>query len=254
MNMKTLLLIAVIACSLAFNAHAQPRGGGDQPAMTNEFLPVEPEVAGSTVEVVVGGTIVKTDIRLLSDQDQLKFLTTTRSSTRIAKVGTDGKFSFMTGTITADRGKYVVFMDHANYFVEPLFSKDGRYIGRQKTGIGLRLVASVATSKKGLDLGSIFKIGLAVGRNEMSGSLEVLAFGVTGPQITPLLPGIMATIDEGSIQRALESMAAVRAKFWEDDTSISPSRFAEERFDPGSAEPMQFPRIESLILHQSIND
>lgn len=236
--------LAMLVASTTCLAAPDRATSNENVSLTNEFLPIEPEVAGSTVEVVVGGTVVKTDIRLLSDEEQLKFLTTSRSSTRIAKVGINGKLSFLTGTFTAERGRYAVFMDHANYFVEPKVVNE-KYVGRQKTGIGLRLVANITTNKRGLDLGSIFKIGLAVGRNEMSGSLEVLAFGVNGPQIAPLLPGIMPTIDEGSIQKALESMAAVRAKFWEDDTSISPSHFAIETFETDTVDPPQFPRIDS---------
>lgn len=247
--MIRLLIIGILFFAASTVLRAEPQA--DYAAsVSNEFLPMEPEVADSTVEVVVGGTVVRSDIRLLADKEQLQFLTTTRSSTRMARVGNNGKLTFLSGTITGDKGRYAVFMDHAHYFVEPARHENGDAFGRYKTGIGLRLVASIETRKRGIDLGSIFKIGLAAGKNEMSGSLEVLAFGISGPEISTLLPGIMATIDESSIQRALESMAAVRAKFWEEDTSISPTRFAIEATGSSNFEPARMPRIERITQLQ----
>ncbi|HRI55816.1 MAG TPA: hypothetical protein PK170_01815 [Anaerolineae bacterium] len=207
---------------------------------------MEPKPAASQVEVVRDGAVVRVDIRLLPREEQLGLLSTTRSSTRIARIDRSGKLSYLTGSVTGGRGSYAVFMDHASYYVERVTDRDGAMLGSYKTGIGLRLVAAIETRRAGLDLGSIFKLGIAASRSELNGSMEVMAFGVGGPQINSLLPGIMSTIDEGSIQRSLEALAAVKAKFWDRDTVIAPQHFAVQSIDESLRSSIQTPDITSL--------
>lgn len=235
----------VVVCALV-GAHAAAQPAAPVcplPLPDTDFAPMEPEVSSAAVEVVADGVIVTTDIRLLSREDRLRFLSTTNSSTRMAKVDADGRVSYLTGNVTGERGKYFVLMDHASYFVEPVKSPDGTVIGKYRTGIGLRLVANIETRKRNIDLGGLLNIGLAASKQDISGSLQVVAFGVSGPNIAPHLPGIMSKIDESSIQSALESMAAIKSKFWESETFISPSRFSVRYFQPGQAEPVTPPRM-----------
>ena len=189
-------------------------------AKSNGFIPVEPYNAQTTVKVNRNGTLRDVDLRLLSKSELLAQFNNTRSKITVSKVDSSGKLTYLTGSLTGEKGKYIAVMDFSNFFVDSLHDDQGNRIGDARVGIGLRLIANVETKKRGLDLGSILKIGLAASKNELNGSIEVRAIGITSQEILSLLPGILASIDESSIQSALEAMAAVKAKIYETDTTV----------------------------------
>ena len=194
------------------------------------FVPIEPIIADSQIEMVKNGVIISTDIRLLSNKETLDFLADSWSKISVSKVNTDGSLTYLTASLTNEKGRYVAIMDYTKYFIEDMIDK-GITIGRVRTGIGLRLLADINTKKSKIDLGGLLKIGLAASKNELSGSLEVRAIGVTSNDIDALLPGMLPAINESSIQTALEAMAAVKAKFREGDTVVSPRYIAIELYE-----------------------
>ncbi|HTU67062.1 MAG TPA: hypothetical protein VMF52_14030 [Steroidobacteraceae bacterium] len=202
-------------------------GAGFNASKGAGFVPIEPTIAQSQVTVNRNGQLVTTDIRLLTNQETLDFLADTQSKVAVSKVDKNGNLTYLAGSLSAEKGRYVVVMDYTKFFIEDMI-ENGKKIGRLKTGVGLRLFADVKTSKVGIDLGGLLKIGLAAGRQELSGSLEVRAIGVTSTDIDSLLPGTLPTINESSIQTALEAMAAVKAKFRERETVVSPRHVAVE--------------------------
>lgn len=187
-----------------------------------EYVPIEPVPAEFDVEVVRGGVIADEDIRLLTKEEMLAKFADSRSMISVARKGRDGKLTFLDASLTAEKGTYVAFMDYTKFYVDDLLDEDGEKIGRGRIGVGLRLVARVVTTKKGIDLGSLLKIGFAASQKHLTGTMEVRAIGITSDDIDPLLPGILPAVDEASIQSALESMAAVKAKIWDDNTTLSP--------------------------------
>ncbi|ROR97881.1 hypothetical protein EDC56_3548 [Sinobacterium caligoides] len=189
--------------------------------LKNEYFPVEPLIAKSKIEIPVKGTMVTKDIRTLTNKEKLDFLGDTRVVVKLAKVTKSGELSYLTGKVTSEKGSYVAFMDYANFFIDDLSNGD-EIVGRARVGVGLRLIAKVKTNKKGIDLGSVLKIGFAANKNELSGELEVRAIGVTSKEIQDLLPGSLPNLDESSIQRALEAMAAVKTKIHDTNTSVQP--------------------------------
>lgn len=194
------------------------------------FVPIDPVIAESQVTVVKDGALVTKDIRLLSNKETLDFLADTRSKVSVSKVNSNGTLSYLTGSLSQEKGRYLAIMDYTKFFIEDM-NEDGKNIGRLRTGVGLRLVADINTLKTGVDLGGLLKIGLAASREELTGSLEVQAIGVTSNEIDALLPGMLPTINEESIQRALEAMAAVKAKLREEDTVVKPRHIAIELFE-----------------------
>ncbi|GAA3720517.1 hypothetical protein GCM10022421_30970 [Oceanisphaera sediminis] len=194
------------------------------------FVPIEPIIAKSEVEVVRNGEIVKVDIRLLTNEEALNYFADTWSKVTIAKVNSNGSLQYLAGTATAETGKYAAIMDFTKYAIDDIV-ENGKEIGRFRTGVGLRLIANITTKKKSIDLNGVLKIGVAASKEELTGSLEVRAIGVTSNEIDALLPGILPTIGESSIQNALEAMAAVKAKLRESDTVIKPRHFAIEVYE-----------------------
>ena len=76
-------------------------------------------------------------------------------------------------------------------------------------------------TKKGLDLGSVFKIGLAASKQELTGRMSIKVIGLTSAEIISLLPGNFSAINETAIQSALEGMAAIKSKIYEADTQVA---------------------------------
>lgn len=227
------LILLLAAC--ASHTPLPESFAGNANNLKNEYFPIEPLIAKSQVEISENGQIIAKDIRVLSNTEKLAYLGDTRVVVTLAKVTGSGELSYLTGKITADKGKYVAFMDYANFFIDDL--TDGQdVIGRARVGVGLRLVARVATKKRGIDLGSILKIGFAANKSELSGELEVRAIGVTSKEIQNLLPGSLPNLDESSIQRALEAMAAVKTKIYNSETSVQPRIMAVALNEPNMIE------------------
>ncbi|EGM69461.1 hypothetical protein [Shewanella sp. HN-41] len=217
-----LLLISLLAaCATQTLVPVSVVLGGNADSLKNEYFPIEPLIAKSQVEISENGQMVEKDIRTLSNAQKLGYLGDTRVVVTLAKETASGELSYLTGKVTGEKGKYVAFMDYANFFIDDL-SDGSTVIGRARVGVGLRLVARIQTNKKGIDLGSILKIGFAANKSELSGELEVRAIGVTSKEIQDLLPGSLPNLDESSIQRALEAMAAVKTKIHDPATSVQP--------------------------------
>jgi hypothetical protein len=220
-NRSVICFLIVLLAACAAHTPLPESFAGNANNLKNEYFPIEPLIAKSQVEISENGQMILKDIRLLSNIQKLAYLGDTRVVVTLAKETVSGELSYLTGKITGEKGKYVAFMDYANFFIDDL--TDGQnVIGRARVGVGLRLVARVETNKKGVDLGSILKIGFAANKSELSGELEVRAIGVTSKEIQDLLPGSLPNLDESSIQRALEAMAAVKTKIHDPATSVQP--------------------------------
>ena len=191
------------------------------------FTPIEPILAKSKVEVNQNGIIVTKDIRTLTSTETLDFLADTLAQVYVSKVESGSNLSFLGNSIARKKGTYAVYMDYIKYFVEDANDNINK-IGRFRTGVGLRVVATVTTKKNNVNLGGLLKIGLAASSGQLIGSLQVRTMGVTSTEIDNLLPGLLSTIDEGAIQSVLESMAAIKTKFRDSDTVINPRHLAIE--------------------------
>ncbi len=218
--LATLILLSLLtSCTTQTPLPQSLLGNADD--LKGEYFPIEPLIAKSQVEISENGQLVVKDIRTLTNAQKLAYLGDTRVVVTLAKETSSGELSYLTGKVTGEKGKYIAFMDYANFFIDEL-TDGSTVIGRARVGVGLRLVARIQTNKKGIDLGSILKIGFAANKSELSGELEVRAIGVTSKEIQDLLPGSLPNLDESSIQRALEAMAAVKTKIHDPETSVQP--------------------------------
>ena len=113
----------------------------------------------------------------------------------------------MAASVTAESGQYIVIMDFMKYLVEPVIDdQTNKEIGMGRVGVGLRMTATINTSKAGINLGSLLAIGVAAQIGSLRGTLTVDIIGIDSPDIPNLLIS-NSTIDETSIQKTLESIA-----------------------------------------------
>ena len=102
------------------------------------------------------------------------------------------------------------------------------------TGIGLRIRAEFKALEGGLNISGLPAIAAAASANGISGRLTVQTLGITGPEITGLMP-LISDISVSSIQSAVQAVAAIKAKIYEESTTVYPKivGFESPENDPG---------------------
>jgi hypothetical protein len=88
-------------------------------------------------------------------------------------------------------------------------------------GVGLRLTANVTVNEGSVDLGNLVALGAAAKAKKVSGTLVVQTLGISGDSISSLIP-VPSDISDSTIQSAILSLGAIKAKMYEADTRISP--------------------------------
>lgn len=88
-------------------------------------------------------------------------------------------------------------------------------------GIGLRIQASVTTLKDSINLGSLYGLGLAASQNKLNGTLIIQTLGISGENISQIVP-IPDRINESTIQSAMQSLATIKSKIYDNKTTIRP--------------------------------
>ncbi len=139
----------------------------------------------------------------------------------VQKRDTSGKVSYLTSSISQSAGTYDVVMDFMKYRVRQAYTGDGRYSGDAIVGVGLRIRATVVTTKRGLNFSSLVGLGVEASQGNLTGSISVDVYGIDSPDVTNLIP-LTTEIDQTSIQNALQGLAAIKAKLWQNDTRLYP--------------------------------
>lgn len=88
-------------------------------------------------------------------------------------------------------------------------------------GIGLRITANLKVTKGSINLGNLFGIGLNASGGQAVGTLVVQTLGITGDQISPLIP-MPSDLNSTTIQNAILSLGSIKAKMYEPTTILSP--------------------------------
>jgi len=149
-------------------------------------------------------------------------------------ITTSGKFSAgVVGTSVAGQN-YVLVMDYIKYnsscrYIETTYKTrvndklvDKAFNGRIPvyTGIGLRIKAEFTAHESNLNISGLPALSIAASTKGISGRLTVSTLGITGPDISPLMP-IISDISVTSIQNAVMAMGAIKSKIYEPDTTVA---------------------------------
>jgi len=98
---------------------------------------------------------------------------------------------------------------------------ESQQLGYRRIGIGLRLKGEILTLKSNLDIGSLMGIAMQAKFGNLIGTLSVSVIGMDSPEITQLFP-MPSQIDETSVMKAMEALAAIKAKLNDPGTFITP--------------------------------
>ncbi len=168
----------------------------------------------------------------LCDDEIRSLLPNQSAQVFMRKTDQSGKISYMTSTVSHESGSYEIIMDYMKYRIDDVV-KDGIYYGSGKIGIGLRVTASVVTSKTDLNLSGLTNLGLEASRGSLKGYLSVEIVGIDSKDVTNLLP-LIAKLDETSIQNALQAIATIKSKIWDDDVHLTPHIIAIQELEDSS--------------------
>lgn len=218
-----LLVICLIVLWTTSCAVIKPLGVTHE--MYQGYIPIEPTTV-KYVEVYddsIKGFITK-PWDAISQKDKRKLLPNQSAQVSMRKISVSGELSYMPAAISADIGSYEVIMDYMKYRIEDAIV-DSIWLGTGRIGIGLRIKASVVTTKENLNLSGLMGLGAEVSNSNLSGYLAVDIIGVDSKDITNYLP-LTSKLDETSIQNALQAIATIKSKIWDEGIHITPHLIA----------------------------
>ncbi len=229
------LALAVLVSTLSGCAFDQSKPAANDSGSPEKFLgyqPIDPLPAKSVTyydpkerrEVTVPWGSLENSGGTSTDKDAVtitRLLPLQSARVSVQKRDTSGKVSYLTSSISQSAGTYEVVMDFMKYRVAQVYSGAGHYSGDAIVGVGLRIRAAVVTTKSGLNFSSLVGLGMEASRGNLSGSIAVDVYGIDSPDVTNLIP-LSTEIDQTSIQNALQGLAAIKAKLWQQDTRLYP--------------------------------
>ncbi|EGN75560.1 hypothetical protein A28LD_1173 [Idiomarina sp. A28L] len=154
----------------------------------------------------------------------------------------EGGLSFGPAKLGVQGNNYVVILDYIKFSTDSLpvlvssSPVDGKRVatlvseGNEELatnvvpvyiGVGLRLTANIYVKKGELDLSSLFALGVAARAEQVSGTLIIQTLGVSGQEISSLIP-MPSEISESSIQNAMLALASIKVKMYDENTQITP--------------------------------
>lgn len=78
-------------------------------------------------------------------------------------------------------------------------------------GVGLRLTANVTVNEGSIDLGNLLILGAAAAGKQISGTLVIQTLGISGENISNLIP-MPSEINPSTIQNAILALGAIKTK------------------------------------------
>lgn len=187
------------------------------------YMPFEP-LRVNNVEMFDGTQFVTKPWASLTDSAIRMLLPNQSSQVSMRTTDSKGGISYLTGSVTDEAGTYEVFMDYMKYRVEDV-PQGNVIIGNGRVGIGLRVKATVITNKAKLNISSLTSLAVEASNNNLTGLLTIDIIGIDSKDITNYIP-LTAKLDETSIQNALQAIATIKSKIWDDNVKITPHLIA----------------------------
>jgi hypothetical protein len=150
-----------------------------------------------------------------------RLLALERSFASIEKVDGGADAGFISSKFSASAGKYRATFDYAKYRGVAIVDPDTKASVQTNVGVGARVVINVVTKEANLDLGSLFAIALAARAKQVAGTVEVTKIGIESQNLNLVLPA-QTTLDEASLQAALQAVVAIRSKIYDSSTVLTP--------------------------------
>lgn len=153
----------------------------------------------------------------------------------LSKIGGSASATLAVGGASVKNESYVLTVDYIKYFtinkrVTVPYEVVKAGVKAKETfdgnvpiyaGIGVRVRAEFKALESNLNISGLPALAIAANGNSVNGRLTLQTLGVTGVSVTDLMP-IISDISVSSIQSAVQTVAAIKAKLYEDSTVVYP--------------------------------
>ena len=211
------LLVAVLAvlgtgCTTLKAASSEPAPTDDK----YDFLPIAPV---NYLDVFDFNKLWQASEQPLErrNREVLKFFPNEAAQVRTATVNRSGELNFLPITTSVAGQLYQVQLDYVQYRIDTSPATKLIYM----SGVGIRLVADFRSLKSDVRIADFSGLGAAARNEEISGTLRFETLGISGPEISSLIP-LPSVISVESIQSAMQASAAIKAKLYDDGVHLWP--------------------------------
>jgi hypothetical protein len=226
MNLKNLLMLCFAIALTGCASWPLPKTPGDpQNAPSYGYHPIDP------LPVRIKGEGVITTKRVLDS------LPDETMRIAIGQVQGNGGITFGPAKAGVAGNSYVVILDYIKFETKSFgvditdsagkrtanlsASKAPPVIVPVYVGVGLRLSANVTVNEGSVDLGNLFALGVAAQAKQVSGTMVVQTLGISGESVSSIIP-MPSEINASTIQAALVSLGAIKAKMYDQGTEVNP--------------------------------
>lgn len=194
------------------------------------FEPTDPTEYDDRVSVVSGDSVCSKEMKLLKPGEILSFLNNETVLVSIGQVTAEGGIKYIPVTISTKNTSYKVTMDYMKFATLGQKDNDGSFIGFKRVGVGLRLISLITTAEAGINIGDLSSIGLAAKAGKLNGTLMIEVVGIKSKEVTTLLP-LPSEINQTTIQNAMQALATIKSKIYDEDTKLYPQVMAVKTND-----------------------
>lgn len=211
MNPKQIIAITITLLFVKAPAQLQTLGF-DPPTSDPSVKITAPKIDGPYTLEMFGQT--KTVKKIMD------LLTETRATIEYGKVDKQGKITAFFGSGSVADTHLVAVHTFCQYM--PV------RIGTKKYALGIKTAirADFSTNAKGINIASLFNIGLSASQNKIAGTIQVMVSGISGPKINDYI-SMPAKLDEATISQALQNFAVIKSKLFDGETTIVPTIIGE---------------------------
>ncbi|MDO9355540.1 MAG: hypothetical protein Q7T55_17695, partial [Solirubrobacteraceae bacterium] len=228
MKIKTLLIVTTLFLSISTYAQKNkkpPIGTFVSEAQFKDFIPISPMDFEQEV-IIYNKEKSKFDTlsikQLATDKNQIiTFLPNETVYSTVEKKDGSAQIKYGPASITAEAGSYTITLDYAKFTTLKVVLDNGSCAGFTKVGVGMRITARITTFEAGIDVSSLFGLGVAAKAGKLKGQLSIDIIGMESSQITDLIT-LPVDISESSIQTALQSLSAIKSKIYDNPTNLYP--------------------------------
>lgn len=189
------------------------------------FEPIDPIEYLEEVAIVENGEIVFKYPLKLKKNEILGFLANETVLVSVGQFSGEGKLGYGPASFSIKGSSYKITMDYMKFATLREKNDTGKIAGYKRVGVGLRIIANVTAMESGVNLGDLFAIGLAAKANKVSGTLMLEIIGIKSKDVTAVLP-LPSEINQSTIQSAMQAMATIKSKIYEDGTELYPQVMA----------------------------
>jgi len=222
---KYFYIILFLPFLFGCNAHEKIINDGQAYENFRGFVPVDPIEYEAKVAIADSGKIITKEIKLLSSDEVLQFLNNETVLVSIGKINAEQGIAYLPISISEKHTSYKVTMDYMKFATLAQVDEDAKFIGFNRVGVGLRLITLITTSEAGINIGDLYSIGLAAKAGKVKGTLMIEVVGIKSKEETTLLP-LPSEINQTTIQNAMQALATIKSKIYENETKLFPQVMA----------------------------